>query len=133
MEYDKEAIEDLTQRIARFELPRSFSVSMDEYVISREKGHAWYPCQYCGSMIERTLQYANRKFTCYRCRKERQKKYDNSPVQVQKRKNRRGAARLGSPSAPLTEKEQVVLDDWNRKTTPIGIYRRLRRFQVKPR
>lgn len=114
MKYDTEALEELTQRVARFELPRMSNISMEEYVTSRDKGSAWYPCQYCGAQIERTLQYANRKFTCYQCRKDHQKKYDNSPVQIQKRKETRKTIQTRPrPMRTLTEAEKILIKNWH--------------------
>lgn len=89
MTYDTAAIKELTRKIERFELPRAYSVSMEDFVVSREKGHGWFPCQYCGSVIERTLQYANRKFTCLSCKTTRQHEYDNRPDRIARRKETR--------------------------------------------
>lgn len=89
MKYDTEAIDAVVARLERAELPRMMWIKSDDFVVSYEKETASYPCQFCGRKIERSLKYANRKFTCLDCKRERQRAYDNSPTRIAKRKANR--------------------------------------------
>lgn len=130
MNYDTERIEELARQIARFELPRVSSVETKEFVTSYEKKLAWYTCHYCGTAIQRSLQYANRTFTCYDCRRENQRKYDNTLRRVKIREERRIIEKLISRTVPLSEEEQKRVLIWNSRNVPKKKpYRRLRRFQ----